>query len=46
MRPHLRKLNALTYMSPTKSKKELQAFLGIINYLSTFSSAEVCEPLR
>ena len=29
-------------------KKELQAFLGIINYLSKFSpdTSEVCEPLR
>ena len=31
-----------------KSKKEPQAFLGIINYLSKFSpdTSEVCEPLR
>ena len=31
-----------------KNRKELQAFLGIINYLSKFSPdmAEVCKPLR
>ena len=35
-------------MLAPKSKKELQAFLGIINYLSKFSpdTSEVCEPLR
>ena len=34
-------------MPAPKSKKELQAFLGIINYLGKFSpgTAEVCEPL-
>ena len=32
----------------TKSKKDLQAFLGIINYLGKFSprTADVCESLR
>ena len=31
-----------------QNKKELQAFLGIINYLSKFSPdmSEVCKPLR
>ena len=35
-------------MPVPKNKKELQAFLGIINYLSKFSldMLEVCEPLR
>ena len=35
-------------MPPKKTKKELQAFLGIINYLSNFapSIADVCEALR
>ena len=35
-------------MPPPKIKKELQAFLSIINYLGKFSSstAEVCESLR
>ena len=34
-------------MSPPKSKKELQAFQGIMNYLSNFSPTmtEVCKPL-
>ena len=32
----------------SKNKKELQAFIGIINYLSKFSPgrADVCEALR
>ena len=31
-----------------KNKRELQAFLGIINYLGKFSSgmAEICKPFR
>ena len=35
-------------MPPLKIKKELQAFLGIINYLSKFSSrtASVSESIR
>ena len=35
-------------MLPPKTKKELQAFLGIINYLDEFSPSmvEVCESLR
>ena len=35
-------------MLPPNNKKELQAFLGIINYLDKFSPdmARVCEPLR
>ena len=35
-------------MPAPKSKKELKAFLGIINYLSKFSpdTSEVCKPLR
>ena len=35
-------------MLPPKTKKELLAFLGIINYLGNFSSstADVCESLR
>ena len=35
-------------MLAPKSKKELQPFLGIINYLEKFSPgpAEVCDPLQ
>ena len=35
-------------VSPKKNKKELQAFLGIINYLSKFSltTADLCKALR
>ena len=35
-------------MPPTKTKKELQSFLGILKCLGKFSpvSAEVCEPLH
>ena len=34
-------------MLPQNNKKELQAFLGIINYLGKFSpgTANVCDPL-
>ena len=43
-----RKLKVLPEMPPPKTKKELQAFLGIINYLSKFSlsTANICESLR
>ena len=42
------KISAIAEMPAPKNKKELQAFLGIINYLSKFSPdiLEVCEPLR
>ena len=42
------KIRALAKMPAPKNKKELQAFLGIINYLSKFSPdmSEVCKPLR
>ena len=35
-------------MPPPKAKKELQSFLGIINYLNRFSpsNASICESLR
>ena len=41
--PDLQKVRALTKMPVPKNKKELQAFLGIINYLGKFSpgTAEV-----
>ena len=48
MQPNPCKLKLLTNMPPPKTKKELQAFLGIINYLDKFchSTDEVCESLR
>ena len=41
------KVKALIDIPPPNNKKELQAFLGIMNYLSKFSpgSPEVCDPL-
>ena len=43
-----RKLKALTEMPSPKTKRELQAFLGVINSLSKFSPsiADICESLR
>ena len=43
-----KKLKVLTNMPSPRTKKELQAFLSIINYLGKFSpsTAEVCESLR
>ena len=51
VQPYPQKLKVLTDMSPPKTKKELKAFLGIINYLGKFSKfscnmAKVCESLR
>ena len=48
VQPDPQKIRALTKMLAAKNKKELQAFLGIVNYLSKFSPdmSEVCEPLR
>ena len=48
IQPDLQKVRALTEMPVPINKKELQAFLGIINYLGKFSpdTAEVCEPLH
>ena len=47
IQPDLQKVKALTKMPAPKNKKELQAFLGIINYQGKFSpgAAEVCELL-
>ena len=47
VQPDLQKVGALTKMPAPKNKKELQAFLGIINYLGKFSpgTAEVCKLL-
>ena len=48
IQPDHRKVKALTKILPPNNKKELQTFLGIINYLGKFSPdmARVCEPLR
>ena len=48
LQPDPQKIRALTEMPVPKNKRELQAFLGIINYLGKFSlgMSEVCEPLR
>ena len=48
IQPDLQKVRALTKMPVPKNKRELQAFLGIINYLGKFSpgTAEVCKPLQ
>ena len=47
MSPDPTRIQALTDMSPLKMKKELQSFLGILNYLHKFSlvTADMCEPL-
>ena len=47
VQPDPKKIKALMDMPAPKSKKELQAFLGIINYLGKFSphTADVCDPL-
>ena len=46
--PDSRKLQALTEILSPKSRKELQSFLGIINYLRKFSpaTAKVCKALQ
>ena len=46
--PDPAKVKALMDMLPSKMKREQHLFLGIVNYLSTFSPTvgEVCEPLQ
>ena len=48
VKPDPQKFKALTEMPSPKAKKEVQVFLGIINYLSKFSpsTANICESLR
>ena len=48
IQPDPQKVRVLTEMPVPKKKKELQAFLTIINYLNKFSpgTSEVCKPLR
>ena len=47
VQPDPQKVRALTEMPTPKNKKELQIFLGIINYLNKFSPgmSETCKPL-
>ena len=46
--PDPAKTNAVIDMLPSKTKRELYLFLGIVSYMIMFSpmTAEVCEPLR
>ena len=48
VQPDLQEIKALIEMPSPQNKKELQAFLGIINYLGKFSpsTANVCDPLQ
>ena len=48
IQPDPQKIKVLTDMLVPNNKRELQAFLGIINYLGKFSPgiAEVCDPLQ
>ena len=45
VQPDPQKLKALTEMPPAKVKRDLQAFLGMINYLGKHSPnrADVCK---
>ena len=47
VQPDPQKIKTLIDLPPPNNKKELQAFLGIINYLCKFSpgTADVCDPL-
>ena len=47
IQPDPQKIKAMTDMPAPKNKRELQAFLGIINYLSKFSPdmVEICDLL-
>ena len=48
VQPDPQEIKALTDMPAPNNKKELQAFLGIINYFGKFSlgTADVCDPLH
>ena len=47
VQPDPQKIKVLMDMPAPKNKKELQTFLGIINYLGKFSpgTANICDPL-
>ena len=46
VKPGPQKIKVLMEMPPPKNKKELQAFVSIINYLGKFSpsTASICKP--
>ena len=48
LQPDPQEIMVLVDMPPTNNKKKLQAFPGIINYLSKFSpsTASICETLQ
>ena len=48
VRPDKKKLSAIQQMNPPEDVKSLQSFLGLVNYLSRFSSrlADITAPLR
>ena len=48
VQPDSQNIKALTDMPSPNNKKELQAFLSIINYLgkNSLGTADVCEPLH
>ena len=48
VQPDPQMVRALTEILAPKDKRELQSFLGIINYLGKFfpGTAEVCDPLQ
>ena len=47
VKPDLRKLEAIQKLQLPKAKHELQSFLGMINYISKYTTevAQVCKPL-
>ena len=47
-KPAQTKVSAITFMPELSCKKEVQSFMGMINYLSKFSArlSEIFEPIR
>ena len=47
-KPSQSKVNAIQEMPPPQSKKQVQSFIGMVNYLSKFSAhlSELAEPIR
>ena len=48
LKPDKMKIKSITEMKPPQTLRELQSFMGMINYLNRFSPAiaQVSEPLR